>query len=50
MDAKIDQLLHEVERLLMHIEHHVPAEVVVTENVRRLVNDIRAERKNERKD
>jgi hypothetical protein len=36
--------LKEVERLIMHLKHHVPPEVVRIESISRLVDDIRFER------
>jgi hypothetical protein len=44
MDDKIGRLLHEVDRLLLHLGHSVPPEVAVTEEIRKLVDEIRQER------
>jgi hypothetical protein len=44
MEDKIDHLLKEVERHIMHLKHHVPPEVVSIESIGRLVDDIRFER------
>jgi hypothetical protein len=34
MDKKIERMLTEVERLLLHVGHSVPPETVVTEEIR----------------
>ena len=44
MEDKIERLLHEVERLLTHIEHSIAPETVVVEQVRQLVKEIKQER------
>jgi hypothetical protein len=48
MDHKIDRLLTEVERLLLHIGHHIPPETVAVDDLRKLVGEIRQERDQER--
>jgi hypothetical protein len=44
MDHKIDRLLTEVERLLLHVGHHIPPETVAVDDLRKLVAEIRQER------
>jgi hypothetical protein len=44
MEHKIDRLLTEVERLLLHVEHHIPPETVAVDDLRKLVVEIRKDR------
>jgi hypothetical protein len=44
MEQKIDRLLTEVERLLLHVGHHIPPETVAVDDLRKLVAEIRQER------
>jgi hypothetical protein len=44
MDDKVERLLSEVERLVMHLRHHVPPEVVNIDELMRLVDEMRLER------
>lgn len=44
MEDKVVQLLDEVERLVMHLRHRVPPEVVGIDQIVRLVDQIRLER------
>jgi hypothetical protein len=45
MDDKVEQLMREVDRLLMHVGYSVPPEVAVIEEIQKLIVQIRAERK-----
>jgi hypothetical protein len=48
MDDKIELLMTHVERLLLHVRHSVPPEVVVVDDVEKLIGEIREERKERR--
>jgi hypothetical protein len=48
MDDKIELLMTHVERLLLHVRHSVPPEVVVVDDVEKLIDEIRVERKERR--
>ena len=48
MDDKVELLLTHIERLLMHVRHSVPPEVVVVDDIERLIDELRAERKDRR--
>jgi hypothetical protein len=43
MNTKFSELLTEVERLLLLIEHNTPPEVEVIENVKKLIRELRNE-------
>jgi hypothetical protein len=43
MNVKVSELLKEVERLLVHVEHNVPPEVEVVEKVKKLIRELRNE-------
>jgi hypothetical protein len=44
MENKVTRLLDEVERLVMHLRHRVPPEVVGIDEIVRLIDEIRLER------
>jgi hypothetical protein len=48
MEDKVGRLLDEVERLVMHLKHQVPPEAVGVDEIIRLVDEIRVERKEPR--
>jgi hypothetical protein len=43
-DDKVERLLAEVERLLIHVGHSIPPEVMVVDEIHKLIREIRTER------
>jgi hypothetical protein len=46
MDDNLDKLLAITERVLMHLDSHIPPETVATEELRALLNEMKTEIQN----
>ena len=44
-EQKINRLIDLAERLLLHVEHGIPPEAVAVEDLRRLIREMKAERR-----